>query len=168
GESFLPDSLFCITFLVSVLRVFGIAKRVPQEGTHDLSKSFLVRMIKNQFCRFTISDSIQFQKFGVLRSGFIDKIFQNFEFKTQFFATKNCAQIELPELPGEAPRRPALIEIDDKFHSDRPPQIRQRNICADRTQPDIGVEGKELALVDETIERIAVEGISMGRIGGPI
>jgi len=61
-----------------------------------------------------------------------------------------------------------LIEINDEFQTNGSPQIRQRNINADGCQFYFGVERKKLAVVNEAVERIAVEVIAMGWIGGPV
>jgi len=61
-----------------------------------------------------------------------------------------------------------LIQVNDEFQTDGPPQIRQRNISADWFQFYVGVERKKLAVVDEAIEGIAVEMVAVRRIGGPV
>src|SRR2546430_8054887 len=61
-----------------------------------------------------------------------------------------------------------MIEIHDEFQTDAPPQIRQRNISADWFQFYVGVERKKLAIVDEAIERVAVEVIAVSWIRGPV
>ena len=76
----------------------------------------------------------------------------DFQLEAEFFASNRVAQIELPKLAREAERRPTLIEIDDEFQPQRAPEIRQRNISADRSQFDLGIEGKQLPIVDEAVE----------------
>ena len=61
-----------------------------------------------------------------------------------------------------------LIEINDEFQTNGSPQIRQRNINADGCQFYFGVERKKLAVVDEAIERIAIEVMAMDWIRGPV
>jgi len=64
--------------------------------------------------------------------------------------------------------RPTLIEINDEFQTNGPPQIRQRNISADWFQFYVRVERKDLAVVDEAVERVAVEVVAVRWIGAPI
>ena len=74
------------------------------------------------------------------------------QLKMQFLSPNHVAQIELPELAREAKRWPTLIEIDDEFQTQRAPEIRQRNVSADRFQPDLSIKGKQLTIVDEAVE----------------
>ena len=92
----------------------------------------------------------------------------DFKVEMEFLAPKDAGQIKLPKFSRESKTRPTLIEIDDPFNPERAPEVRQRNVSANRFQPDIGIERKKLALVDEAIERVTVEMIAMGGICGPI
>jgi hypothetical protein len=92
----------------------------------------------------------------------------HFEFKLQLFPTHDCAQVELPEFSREAKSWPALIQIHQKLQTNCSPKISQRDIGADRSEFHLSIEGKELAVVDEAIERVAVEMIAMSGIGWPI
>ena len=94
--------------------------------------------------------------------------FHGFEFKVKFFASKNTTQIELPKLPRETKRRPALIEIHHELEPERAPQIRQAHACREWSQLGRSVKGKRSFRWHETGERVAVEMIAMRRIGGPI
>src|SRR5437870_5056730 len=94
--------------------------------------------------------------------------FQDFELKTKFFAATDRAEIELPKLSRESELRPALIEVDEQLQTNHAPNIRQRNISANRLEPHVCVKRKELPVFDKAIERITVEVIAVGRIGGPI
>jgi hypothetical protein len=74
------------------------------------------------------------------------------ELELQFLAPNHVAQIELPELAGEAKRRPTLIEIDDPFQTNSTPEIRQRNVSADGFQFHLSIEGKQLTIINEAVE----------------
>ena len=78
--------------------------------------------------------------------------FHNFKFKTQFFATKNCTQVKLPELAREAEGRPALIKIHHQFQTDCAPEIGERDIGSHRTKSDLSVEREELPLIDKAVK----------------
>lgn len=92
----------------------------------------------------------------------------NFKLKAQLFAAKDSAEIKLPEFASEPHAGPAPIEIDQQLQTEGPPEVGQRYIGEDRFQLDVGIEWKELAVVDKAVERIAVEVISMRRVGRPI
>jgi hypothetical protein len=92
----------------------------------------------------------------------------NFKFESQFFAAKDSAEIKLPEFASEPHARPALIEIDQQFQTEGPPEVGQRYVREDRFQLDVGIERKKLAVVHKAVERIAVEVISMRRVSRPI
>lgn len=50
-------------------------------------------------------------------------LFHYFQLEVQLLAAKDRRQIKLPKLAREAKGRPMLIEIDQKFYSQRAPQI---------------------------------------------
>jgi hypothetical protein len=41
----------------------------------------------------------------------------HFQLEVEFLAAKDCRQVELPKLPREAKRWPALIEVHDELES---------------------------------------------------
>ena len=94
--------------------------------------------------------------------------FHGLKNELQFFATKNCIQVELPELARETKSGPTLIEIHDEFEADYSPEIRQRHIGVEGLKFHLGVEGKDLPLINKAVERVTVEVIAVRRIGGPI
>ena len=94
--------------------------------------------------------------------------FNDFQFEVEFLSAKDVAEIKLPELAGEAKSGPVPIEINNQLQTNRAPEIRQRNIGADRFQPHFRIKRKELPLVDETVEGITVEMIAVGRVAGPV
>jgi hypothetical protein len=95
-------------------------------------------------------------------------VLHNFKFKLQFLAAKDVGQVKLPELTGKAKDRPTLIEINDEFQTDGSPEIRERHVGTNGFQLNIGVKRKKLAIIDEAIEGVAVEMITVRRIGGPV
>ena len=60
-------------------------------------------------------------------------VFDYFEFEVELFATENHREVELPELPGEAKRGPALVEIYNEFQPQRPPEIGQADVRRKRS-----------------------------------
>ena len=94
--------------------------------------------------------------------------FLNLKLKLKLFTTDQCAQIELPKLSGEAERGPPLIEIDDELKSYGSPKIRERDVSPNRLQLYFCVEWEKLTIVDEAVERVAVEVITVGWVAGPI
>ena len=97
------------------------------------------------------------------RSGFL-----NLKLKLKFFTTGQCAQIEFPKLSGEAQRGPPLIEIDDELKSYGSPKIRERDVSPNRLQLYFCVEWEKLTIVDEAVERVAVEMVAVRRVRRPI
>ena len=113
------------------------------------------------FAGFSTSESSRFwisvQFFGrnVWKSGVDEKglfSLDRLQFKAQFLPSNYVAQIELPELTREAKRGPTLIEIYKKLHAESAPEIGQRNVSADRFQPDLSMEREQLSIVDEAVE----------------
>src|SRR5437763_10514552 len=92
----------------------------------------------------------------------------NRECERQFLAATARAEIELPKLSRESKLRPTLIEIDEHLQTNHPPDIRERNVGANRLESYVGVERKELPVFDKAIEGITVEVVAVRRIGGPI
>ena len=90
------------------------------------------------------------------------------EVKAKLFAATDSAEIKLPELSRESELRPTLIQIDEQLQTNHAPNVRQRNVSANRLQPHVSVEGKELTVFDKAVEGITVEVITMRRIGRPI
>ena len=90
------------------------------------------------------------------------------KFKLKFLAATDCAEIELPKFSRESKLRPTLIEIDEYLQTNHSPDIRERNISANRLESDVGVERKELPVFDKAIEGITVEVVAVCRVGGPI
>src|SRR5438094_306352 len=101
-------------------------------------------------------------------STFIGNFLDNFKLELQFFAAADRAEVELPKLSRESKLRPALIEINDQLQTNRAPNVRERNVSANWLEPDVGVERKQLPILDKAVERIAVEVIAVGGIGWPI
>ena len=98
----------------------------------------------------------------------LGRVLDDFELELQLFTTQHTAEIELPELPREAKGWPALIEIYDHLDAQGAPKICQRDVDTNRPELYLGVEGKELSIVNKAVEGIAVEVIAMSRIAGPI
>src|SRR2546423_1691242 len=96
------------------------------------------------------------------------KCFFDSKLKLEFLAATDCAEIELPKFSGESKPRPTLIEIDNQLQTNHPPDIRERNISANRLESDVCVEGEKLPVFDKAIKGIAVEVIAVCRIGCPI
>jgi len=95
-------------------------------------------------------------------------LFDDFELEVQLFAAKDGREIELPEFSGEAKRRPALIEIDEKLQTHGPPQVRQTHMSRYRFQLGGGVEREWSTGGNEASERVTVEVVAVSWIGGPI
>ena len=74
----------------------------------------------------------------------------------------------LPKLSGEAERRPSLIQVDNKLQAQSPPEVRQRYISADWSQFEICVERETGVLLDEILEGITVQMVSVGWISRPV
>src|SRR5204863_5906950 len=78
------------------------------------------------------------------------------------------AQIKLPKLARKAKRGPPLIQIHECLDAKCSPEISERDKGANWVQFHLGVEGKELALFNEAVERVAVQMISMSRVSGKV
>jgi len=61
-----------------------------------------------------------------------------------------------------------LVQVRDHLQTECAPEIGQGYISADRFQLDLSVEGKRRAVRHEAGEGIAVEVITMSRVGGPV
>ena len=94
--------------------------------------------------------------------------FHDFKLKPQFLAATDHRQVELPKLAREAKGRPMLIQVDNEFEAERPPQIRQSDVGVDGLEFNLCVERKRSSLGHKASERVTVEMISMRRIRGPI
>src|SRR5215510_3253926 len=92
----------------------------------------------------------------------------NQKFELQFLTAEDIAEIELPKFSGETKAGPTLIEINNYLQSDCAPKVRQRHVSAHRSQLHVRVERKELAILDEAIERITVEVVAVRGISSPI
>ena len=97
-----------------------------------------------------------------------NRLFDDGELEGQLLAATDHAEIELPELSRESQLRPALVDVDQQLQTEGAPDIRQRDISANGFQPNVRVEGKELAVFDKAVERVAVEMIAMCRVSGPV
>src|ERR1041384_6271942 len=78
--------------------------------------------------------------------------FDDFELQSQLLSAYQGTEIELPEFAREPEGGPALVKIHHKFPPEHSPQICERNISANRFQPHLGVEGKELPVCDKAVE----------------
>src|SRR2546421_12569046 len=131
-------------------------RQMPRhQGRRGISLRFEVfaELSTSKSSRFWISVQFfgrQFGSLGPMKRAYLP--LHRFQLEAQFFSSNHVAQIELSELAGEAKRRPTLIEIDDEFQTQRAPEIRQRNVSADRFQPDLSIKGKQLPIVDEAVE----------------
>ena len=74
-----------------------------------------------------------------------DKLLHNFEFEVEFLTTQNTREVELPKLSREPPRRPALIEIDNKLDAQRTPEIGEAHVRRQRFQLRARVKRKRRA-----------------------
>src|SRR6266851_2173633 len=91
-----------------------------------------------------------FSSLGPMKTGSFR--FQGLKLKAQILSSNHVAQIKLPELTREAKRGPTLIEIHDKFQPQRAPEVRQRDVSADRFKSHVSIERKELALLCEVLK----------------
>ena len=82
---------------------------------------------------------------GALCLRLLRRLLHDFELEIQFLATKDCRQIKLPELSREAEGGPTLIEINQKLHAQRAPEIRETNVRGQRFQLSGRVERKRCA-----------------------
>lgn len=114
-------------------------------------------------------DSNYWKAAGVfVRAAIFANSLHDFEFEVEFLAPADGRQVKLPKFPGEAKRRPALIQVDEKLQPHRPPEIRQTHVSRDRLQLGGGIERKRSSRRNEAGEGIAVEVIAMRRVGSPI
>src|ERR1044071_8003498 len=92
----------------------------------------------------------------------------NFELKPKLFSAEDGGEVELQEFSGEAQSRPSLVQVNQKFDTQRTPEIGQTHVSSNWSQFDVGVEGKRCLIPNKASQRITVEVISMSRIRCPV
>ncbi len=78
--------------------------------------------------------------------------FHDLKLKVEFLAAEDIRQVELPKLPGEAKRGPALVKIGYPFETERVPEICKTDVSADRPQLYSCVKRKRRTLGHEAGE----------------
>jgi len=69
-------------------------------------------------------------------------LLHDLKLEVKLFASHDCREVELPELPRKPKRGPALVKIDDELDAESAPEIRQADVSFQRPKLRRSVERK--------------------------
>jgi hypothetical protein len=83
-------------------------------------------------------------------------------------ASHDCIQVLLPELSKESESGITIVQVYQDFNAENFPEVLYGDAAQSLLEPNVGVEGKYCAVVDEIAEGVTVEMVSVSQIGGKI